>query len=162
MNDRLKSEVDPSRIEQERVSPCTPVEDTAQRTIVSPDGPREPPPEPPAYFNEREVSEWRTIVECLPQDFFPRESLALLTSYVSISCQLEAISADLSRFKEGPPRDARRKEYWELTKFRGPLVMQLATLSAKLRIAPSARNDRASRRAAHSGGARPWEFGTVS
>jgi len=81
----------------------------ADLSIVSPDGPREPPPEPPAYFNEREVVEWRTIVECLPQDFFPRESLALLTSYVSIACQLEVITRELSRFKEGPPRDAAKR-----------------------------------------------------
>jgi hypothetical protein len=136
----------------------------ANLSIVSPDGPREPPPEPPAYFNEREAVEWRAIVECLPQGFFPYESLALLTSYVSIAVQLDAINGQLSKFKGSlPPRDATRKEYWELTRARGPLVMQLAVLSAKLRIAPSARNDRTTRRAGQSGsGAKPWEFGTVS
>src|SRR5215471_16433255 len=134
---------------------------SAATLSVAPDGRAAEKLDPPAYFNEREVAEWRAIVECLPQDFFPPESLALLTSYVSIACQLEVITRELSRFKEGPPRDARRKEYWELTRGRGQLVMQLATLSAKLRIAPSTRNDR-TRRAAQSGGAKPWEFGTVS
>ena len=164
MNDRLKSEVDPSHIEQERVSPCTPVEDTAQRTIASPDGPREPPPEPPAYFNEREVAEWNAIVNHLGADFFPWESLPLLASYVSICCQLEKIMRELSGFKEGPPRDvAMRKDYWKLTRCRGQLVMGLASLSTKLRLAPSTRNDRdrttvRARRAAQSAGRKPWEF----
>jgi len=76
--------LDPSRIEQERVSPCTHADDTAQPTC------RLFPPtvraNRRAYFNEREVSEWRAIVECLPHDFL-RESLALLTCYVSIAVQ---------------------------------------------------------------------------
>jgi len=80
----------------------------AALSVVTPDGPREPPP--PHYFNEREVAEWRTLVECLGPDFFPWESRALLANYVSISCQLEAISAELSKFKGNlPPRDATRK-----------------------------------------------------
>jgi hypothetical protein len=54
---------------------------------VTPNGPREPPPKPPSYFNKREVAEWNAIVGCLGAEFFPRESLALLASYVSISCQ---------------------------------------------------------------------------
>jgi hypothetical protein len=84
--------------------------------------------EPPAYFNEREVAEWRAIVDRLGSHFFPRESLALLASYVSITCQLEAISAELSQFKE-LPRDATRKAYWEkLTRGRGPLVLKLSKL----------------------------------
>jgi hypothetical protein len=137
--------------------------DLSTPLAVGLNGPREPLPQPPAYFNEREVTEWRTIVECLGPDFFPRESLALLANYVSISCQVEAISAALSKFKEGPPRDVRRKEYGELMRFRGPLIIQLATLSAKLRLAPSARNDRdrTTRRAGQSVGLKkPWEFGT--
>ena len=139
----------------------------ADLSIVSPDGPREPPPEPPAYFNEREVSEWRALVGHLGAEFFPPESLALLTSYVSIACQLEVITRELSRFKEGPPRDvAMRKDYWKLTRCRGQLVMGLASLSTKLRLAPSTRNDRdrttvQARRAAQSVGLKkPWEFGT--
>ena len=77
----------------------------ADLSVVSPDGPREPPPEPPAYFNEREAKEWRAIVECLPQDFFPRESLALLTSYVSIACQLEVITLVETTFGKTRARD---------------------------------------------------------
>jgi len=34
----------------------------ADLSIVSPNGPREPPPEPPAYFNAREREEWNAIV----------------------------------------------------------------------------------------------------
>src|SRR5215471_10886407 len=127
---------------------------SAATLSVAPDGRAAEKLDPPAYFNEREVAEWRAIVECLPQDFFPQESLALLTSYVSIACQLEVITRELSRFKEGPPRDARRKEYWELTKFRGPLVLQLANLAAKLRLAPSSRNDRD--RTTHRAGQSGW------
>src|SRR5215471_2262838 len=81
---------------------------------VGPNGPREVL-SPPDYFNAREREEWNAIVGCLGTDFFPRESLALLASYVSISCQLEAITRELSPFKEGPPRDeAIRQGYWRL------------------------------------------------
>ena len=115
---------------------------SAASLLVTPNGPRELPPEPPHYFSEREAAEWRAIVECLPPDFFPYESLPLLTCYVSIACQLEVITRELSRFKEGPPRDVRRKEYGELMRYRGQLVMQLTVLATKLRLAPSTRNDR--------------------
>ena len=137
----------------------------ADLSIVSPDGPREPPPQPPSFFSEREVKEWRAIVDRLGAEYFPREAIALLVSFVSISCQLEAISAELSRFKEPPRDEATRKEYWELTKCRSQLVMALASLSTKLRLAPSTRNDRdrttvQARRAGQSTGRKPWEFGT--
>ena len=123
---------------------------------MTPNGPRQPPPQPPAYFNAREVKEWRAIVDHLGPDFFARESLALLASYVSIACQIEAISAELSQFKE-LPSEPTRKAYWaKLTKGRGPLVLQLANLAAKLRIAPSSRNDRDRTRPP---GPRPWEAG---
>jgi hypothetical protein len=94
-------------------------------------------------------------------EYFPREAIALLASYVSISCQLEAISAELARFEE-PPRDE-AKEYWKLTRYRGQLGVLLASLSTKLRLAPSTRNDRdrtmvRARRAAQSNGPKPWEF----
>ena len=130
---------------------------------VTPNGPRPPPLQPPAYFNAREVAEWRAIVDRLGDEFFPRESLALLANYVSISCQLEAISAELARFEE-LPREATRKAYWEkLTRGRGPLVLQLANLASKLRLAPSTSNDRdrTTRRAGQSVCLKkPWEFGT--
>jgi hypothetical protein len=90
------------------------------------------------------------------------ESLALLACYVSVTCQLEAITRELSRFK-GPPRDVRRKEYGELMQYQGQLVLQLSALSTKLRLAPSSCNDRdrttvRARRAAQSNGPKPWEF----
>ena len=108
------------------------------------------------YFNAREVAEWNALVAHLGADFFPWESLPLLASYVSISCQIEAISAELSQFKE-LPSEPTRKAYWaKLTKGRGPLVLQLANLAAKLRIAPSSRNDRDRTRPP---GPRPWEAG---
>jgi hypothetical protein len=74
------------------------------------------------------------------------ESLALLACYVSVSCQLEAITRELSRFKEGPPRDVRRGEL---------------LLATQLRLAPSC-NDRdrttvRARRAAQSNGPKKWE-----
>ena len=97
----------------------------ASQSIVSPDGPPRETPQPPSYFNEREVAEWNALVRHLGPDFFPWESLALLACYVSVSCQLEAITRELSRFKEGPPRDVRRKEYGELMRYRGQLVMQI-------------------------------------
>jgi hypothetical protein len=103
-------------------------------------------------------------MECLENhlgaDFFARESWALLASYVSISCQLEQITRELSRFKEGPLRDVRRKEYWELTRGRVTLVLQLSVLSTKLRLAPSTHNDRdrTTRRTAQSTGRKPWEL----
>ena len=119
----------------------------------------------PSYFNEREIAEWRAIVDRLGAEYFPTEAIALLVSHVSISCQLEVISAELSRFKEPPRDEATRKEYWELTRCRGQLVMALSSLSTKLRLAPSTRNDRdrttvQARRAAQSNGPKPWEFGT--
>jgi hypothetical protein len=136
----------------------------ADLSIVTPNGPRATL-EPPVYFNAREVAEWRAIVDRLGAEYFPRECHMLLTCFISISCQLEAISAALSKLKEPPRDEATRKEYWELTRCRGQLVMGLASLSTKLRLAPSTRNDRdrttvQARRAAQSTGRKPWEFGT--
>jgi hypothetical protein len=36
--------------------------------------------DPPAYFNESEVAEWRAIVDRLGADFFPRECRTLLAT----------------------------------------------------------------------------------
>jgi len=50
----------------------------ASSLAVSPDGPPPEPPQPPSFFNEREIAEWNALVRHLGADFFPWESLALL------------------------------------------------------------------------------------
>ena len=66
---------------------------------VGPNGPREAL-EPPDYFNARERKEWSAIVNRLGADFFPYECRMLLTCYISIAVQLEAINGELSKFKD--------------------------------------------------------------
>ena len=127
---------------------------SAAALSVTPNGPREPPLQPPAYFNAREVAEWRAIVDRLGDEYFPRESRALLANYVSISCQLSDLGAELSKFKEVPCEPTRRAYWATLTRGRGPLVLQLANLAAKLRLAPSSRNDRD--RTTHRAGQSGW------
>src|SRR5215471_18651962 len=82
-----------THLEQERVRTMhTRGRYSAASLAVSPDGPPPELPKPPSYFNEREVAEWNALVNHLGPDFFPWESLALLACYVSVSCQLEAIT----------------------------------------------------------------------
>ena len=86
----------------------------------------------------------------------------MAATFISISCNLEAINRELSKFDKGYPKPEQLRSYCELIKLRGPLVTQLSLLATKLRLAPSTRNDRdrtttQAKRAARSPGRKPWE-----
>jgi phage terminase small subunit len=73
----------------------------------------------------------------------PRECHALLEAFCNIKIQLETVSTALAEFGTQVPEDRQGwSRYAELTRLRGKLVNQLASLSTKLRLAPSARADK--------------------
>src|SRR5215471_5612651 len=109
-----------------------------------------PPPEaflptdsPPPALGERQAAEWQAIVTRLGSQWLPREAHALLTAYCNVVVQLNDVHQALAVFGPGIPEDRPGWErYRALTRLRGQLATQLASLAVKLRIAPSARFDR--------------------
>jgi hypothetical protein len=76
-------------------------------------------------------------------NLLPRETHALLEAFCAVKVQLQTVSAALAAFGGQVPEDKERwRRYQELTRMRGQLAGQLASLSTKLRLAPSARFDR--------------------
>jgi phage terminase small subunit len=110
-----------------------------------------PPPEallptespPPSALGERERQEWQAIIARLGPQWLPRECHALLEAFCNIKIQLQTVSAALAEFGGRVPEDRQGwGRYKELSRMRGLLANQLCSLSTKLRLAPSARNDR--------------------
>jgi hypothetical protein len=76
-------------------------------------------------------------------ELLPRETHALLEAFCAVKVQLQTVSTALAAFGGQVPEDKERwRRYQDLTRMRGALANQLASLSTKLRIAPSARTDR--------------------
>jgi phage terminase small subunit len=129
-----------------------------------------PPPEallpaeiPPPALGERQAAEWKAIVARLGSAWLPREAHALLTAYCMIKVQLDDVHGALAAFAPGIPEDRPGwQRYCELTKLRGQLATQLASLGTKLRLTPQSRADRhwcgaeARRRASRPP---PWSLG---
>ena len=121
----------PGRVSQDALSVTVPPTATADR------------PPPPAHLGERERAEWQAIIERMGANLLPRETHALLEAFCAVKVQLQTVSTALAAFGGQVPEDKERWDrYKELTRMRGMLSGQLASLSTKLRLAPSARFDR--------------------
>jgi phage terminase small subunit len=99
--------------------------------------------QPPAHLGERERAEWAAIIARIGEALLPRETHGLLATFCAVKIQLETINEALAEFGARVPEDKQGwQRYRELTRMRGMLAAQLASLSTKLRLAPSARFDR--------------------
>jgi phage terminase small subunit len=130
-----------------------------------------PPPEallhcpPPPALEARQAAEWQAIVARLGSQWLPREAHALLTAYCMVKVQLDDVHGALAAFAPGIPEDRPGwQRYRELTKLRGQLATQLASLGTKLRLTPQSRADKYWAAAeARRRGSRPppWGHGEV-
>jgi hypothetical protein len=114
------------------------------RSVVLPSEaalPTDYPPPPPA-LGEREAVEWRAVLQRMGPELLPRETHPLLMAYCAIKVQLDQVHQALAAFGPIPEDRTRWQRFKELTSMRTQLAHQLASLSIKLRIAPSARTDR--------------------
>ena len=99
--------------------------------------------QPPAHLGARERAEWAAIIARMGEALLPREAHALLEAFCAVKVQLQTVSEALAAFGARVPEDKQGwQRYRELTRMRGMLAAQLASLSTKLRLAPSARFDR--------------------
>jgi hypothetical protein len=100
-------------------------------------------PSPPAHLREPERVEWCEIVARMGPELLPRETHGLLEVFVSVKVQLQTVNQALAEFGLQVPQDKQGwQRYRELTRLRGQLAGQLASLATKLRLGPSARFDR--------------------
>jgi len=97
---------------------------------------------PPPQMGEREAAEWQVITARLGAAWFPKEAHALLTAYCNIKTQLDDLHQALATFGSIPEDQQGWGRYKELTLLRNRLAQSLASLSTKLRLAPSSRTDR--------------------
>jgi hypothetical protein len=120
-------------------------------------------PQPPPHATDREVAEWWAVIDRLGPAWFPRETHGLLAAFCSVKCQLDDVNQGLAKFSHGLPSGEKRwKRYQELTRMRGALSTQLASLATKMRLTPQSRNDRdratsESRRRQEQTDGKPWD-----
>lgn len=118
------------------------ISEDAKMVTPPPEATADRPP-PPAHLGDRERAEWQAIITRMGANLLPRETHALLEAFCQVKVQLQTVSAALAEFGAQVPQEKERwRRYQDLTRMRGQLANQLASLSTKLRLAPSARFDR--------------------
>jgi hypothetical protein len=100
-------------------------------------------PAPPEHFNEAEAAAWWNVVDKMPPHWFPGSAIPLLSTLVQVTVQLDTVNRALAKYRGTiPTKPERWLRYQQLTKMRGALSTQVASLSTKLRLTPHSRYDR--------------------
>lgn len=112
-------------------------------------------PAPPSELTDEQADEWRSIVNRLPADWFPRETqpvLAQLCRHITRARRLDT----LIRAEEGQ-EEVNVKEYRDLLRSEEEQSRAIASLSTKLRITQQATVDKRAKKPPGDA-KRPWEF----
>ena len=126
-------------------------------SLVKPTGPIEtiPRPQPPYDLTGEESELWTTIVNRLPADWFPAETLPILTQYCRHTIQARRIAELIQAATADPTLQI--GDYARLLRMQAAESQSIVTLATKLRCTPqSITNHRRNGRAA-AGGHKPWQ-----
>ncbi len=120
-------------------------------------------PAVPAEFDKDEARHWRDIVGRMPADWFPAETLPVLTALCADIALSERVALELRRVKRRSlATDADFKRFASLARMRLRLSQSIANLSTKLRLTNQSRlrSERAAQDEQKARHAKPWEVGT--
>lgn len=113
-------------------------------------------PDVPPELNDEERDIWRSVVNRLPADWFPAETLPMLAQYCRhtvasrrVASLIEAMQSDTEGFSI--------KDYDRLLKMQERESRCLASLATKMRISQQTTYDKSRKKGAVLAPKKPWE-----
>jgi phage terminase small subunit len=135
----------------------------ARLAVVAPVTELHAAPASPDHLPADQAAVWRSLVEQMPANWFQPETHAMLETLCAVTVQLGQVNREMAKFGSTLPKSpAKWNRYRDLTRLRGQLTNQIATLQTKLRMTPQSRIDpvKAGRRMAREAeqpAVKPWE-----
>jgi hypothetical protein len=120
-------------------------------------------PAVPPEFDKDEARHWRDIVNRMPADWFPAETLPVLTALCADVALSERVAVELRKVKRRSlATDAEFKRFASLGRMRLRLSQSIANLSTKLRLTNQSRlrSERAAQDEQKARHVKPWDIGT--
>ncbi|MFC2952313.1 hypothetical protein ACFOOP_10265 [Marinicaulis aureus] len=92
-----------------------------------------PRPEPPPFLNIEQAEEWRAVVKRMPQDWFKRETWALLESFCRHVCMARRIAEQIDRVLDEPT--VKTASFDKLLRMQARESASIVQLATKMRLA---------------------------
>lgn len=112
-------------------------------------------PDPPADLTVEEADEWRAVVNRLPADWFPAETLPMLAQYCRHTSAARRVAHLIERM-QSDEEGFDIKDYDRLLKMQERESRCLASLATKMRISQQTTYDK-SRKKGSGESKKPWE-----
>lgn len=96
-------------------------------------------PAPPADFSDEMAEEWWKIVNRLPVDWFPAETLPLLTQYCTHIIRARTLREAVARIENSQPFEL--DSFITLTNLEEKHTRSIASLATRMRISQQATHD---------------------
>ena len=122
-------------------------------------------PAVPADFDKDEARHWRDIVNRMPADWFPAETLPVLATLCADVATSERVALELRKVRRRSLSNAEDfKRFAQLTRMKIRLSDSIGNLSTKLRLTNQSRlrTERATQDEQKARHAKPWEVGTAA
>lgn len=110
-------------------------------------------PEPPSDLTDEQTEEWRAVVNRLPADWFPRETLPLLAQYCRHVVSGRRVAQLIERAEAAEDFDV--DTYDKLLKMAERESRIMASLATKMRISQQTQYDKSKKRGTIA--SKPWE-----
>jgi len=114
---------------------------------------------PPGHLTAEQVTEWRSIVDSLPADYFRPGDVPLLAAYVTAAVFYKRAAADMEARGLSMMDDKGREYVNPAHQILTSQASAMAQMAVKLRLCPSARyTEKATQTKTERAGAkRPWD-----
>lgn len=111
-------------------------------------------PKPPAELTPEQADEWRAVVNRLPADWFPRETLGMLAQYCRHIVSARRVAQLIQQHEALEEFDI--DEYDKLLKMQEREGRALSSLATRMRITQQTTYDKSKKKG--KVGKRPWEI----
>jgi hypothetical protein len=110
-------------------------------------------PDAPYDLTDEQADEWRSVVDRLPADWFPRETWPILTQYCRHVVTARRVAQLIDAEMKSPEFDVGR--YSDLLKMAQRESQVIASLATKMRLSQQATYDKSKKKP--TAAKRPWE-----
>lgn len=126
----------------------------ASLTVITPSGVQTlRRPDPPADLTDEQAQEWRSIVNRLPAEWFPRETHGMLGQYCRHVVRARRVAQLINAAEAASDFDLR--EYRELLRSEEEQSRAIASLATRMRLTQQTSYDKSKKKPSAS--KRPWD-----
>lgn len=111
-------------------------------------------PRPPVELTDEQAAEWQAVVNRLPAEWFPRETLGLLAQYCRHVVAARKVARMISTLDDQGEFDL--DDYDKLLKMQEREGRALSSLATRMRITQQTTYDKSKKKG--KAGKRPWEM----